>query len=479
MTTSVLPEPTPVDREPRGRGPLRMIAALSATVIAAGAIAIAVNQDDTTPPRLALAAMGDGTEGTAARSSLAADASSTPGTVSYVVDGTLPALADHGSVWKVMGEPVDQGRVSAWARLLHIDGEVRVTPGGGGTSSEVSDSHGSLSVGTTDQATWVSMSTDVSGGSTGSVGSGGCAVPPESGASGGGPVPASTTSVPGAVSEAPTPTDPVTCVIDPPTVRSPEPVPATDLPSPEAAKTIARDALTSMGVLDGDWTFTTNDGGAVGIASGSACGPAVDCIAPQIERYVLSRSVTATRSVEGTPVEGLEWSVVVGDHGAITSLGGQLASLERVGDYGLRTPADALHLLESSGGGPVALGAPEPAIGVDCGTGAEMCPNPPCPELCATQLPITVHVTDVALGAQVWFGSESSAPTQYVVPMYRFTGHTDAVAEWLLQALALNDRALAPPNTNPPVPPSSPGEPDSTPGVKPALAKPAAPTTPR
>ena len=474
MTTSVLPEPTPVDREPRNRGPLRMIAALSATIIAAGAIAIAVNQDDTTPPRLALAAMGGGAPASEARTSLATDASSTLGTVSYVVDGTLPALADHGSVWKVVGEPVDHARVAAWARLLHIEGEVHDTQGGGGTTTEVSDSHGSLSVGITDQGTWVSMSTDVSGGSTGSVGSGGCAVAPASGAAGSGPVPASTTSGPGAVSESPTPSGPATCVIDPPTVRSPEPVPATDLPSPEAAQTIARDALTAMGVLDGDWTFATNDGGAIGIASGSACGPAVECIAPPIERYVLSRSVTATRSVEGTPVEVLEWSVEIGDHGVITSLGGQLASLERVGDYGLRTPAEALRLLESDGGGPVALGAPDPAIAIDCGSGAEACPNAPCPELCPEQLPITVHVTNVALGAQVWFGSDASAPTQYVVPMYRFTGRTDAVADWPLQALALNDDALAPPSTDPPVAPSSSRGPASTPMVKPAP-----PTTPR
>ena len=465
-----------------------MIAALSATVIAAGAIAVAVNRDDTAPPRLALAAAGSGAETSAARASLSADTSIAMGRVTYVVDGTLPALSDHAPVWKVVSVPVDQDRVTAWARLLHIDGEVRSTKAEGGPSWEVSDSHGSLSVSTTAAGTWVSMSSGVFDGSAGSAGDPTLKSPSGRISSDGSPSTSSafagcarvetpTTSVPSSVVDPPAPEDPATCVIDPST--DPTPVPPAlpvALPDADAAKTIARDALTSMGVLDGDWTFTVDDGGAVGIASESACGPAVDCIAPQPERYVLSRFVTVKRVVEGTPVDGLEWSVQVGDRGALTNVNGRLATLDRVGDYPLRTPTDALHQLESDGGrgGPIPMGAPEAAIAIDCPPGAPPCPDAPCPELCPEQLPITVHVTDVALGAQLWFGSEPSSPTQYVVPMYRFTGHTDTVADWPIQGLALGADALAPPATGSTVPPSSPNDPAPTPGVKPD-----APTTPR
>ncbi len=501
MTTSVLPEPTPVDRESRSRGPLRMIAALSATVIAAGAIAIAVNRDDAAPPRLALATMGSAAEGASARASLTADMSMAAGRVTYVVDGTLPALADHGPVWKLVGVPVDQERVSTWARLLHIDGNVRSLNADGGRGWEVSDSDGSLSVGVTDQGTWVSMSAGVfeaspgsagdstsesssgrissdgspsAGATDGSTGSdSGCGVAGEPESQVGTDTQTPTPSFPGEVSEPPAPDAANTCIVDPSIVSTPiSEIPSAvpvDLPSAEAAKTIAREALTSMGVLDGEWSFTVNDGGAVSVATESVCGPAVDCAAPQTEEYVISRSVSAKRVVEGTPVDGLEWYVEVGDRGAITSLNGQLVSLERVGEYGLRSPEDALDQLESDGGsgGPVALGAPEPAIAIDCGDPASTCPSAPCPELCPEQPPITVLVTDVALGAQIWFGGEPSAPTQYVVPMYRFTGHTDEAAEWPVQALALNDDALAPPNTDAPVSPSSPDGHTPVPAVEP------------
>ena len=75
----------------------------------------------------------------------------------------------------------------------------------------------------------------------------------------------------------------------------------------------------------------------------------------------MSRMVVGHRVIDGRRVDGLEWTVDIGDHAAVTSISGTLAKAEAVGDYPLRPPSAALDEIKSGhgSGGPVPLGAPE------------------------------------------------------------------------------------------------------------------------
>ena len=232
-------------------------------------------------------------------------------------------------------------------------------------------------------------------------------------------------------------------------------------------------------MLDGDWEFEVDDGGSVGVASSSVCALDATCAPPSIQKFVMSRMVVARRVIDGRRVGGLEWTVDIGDHAAITSVSGTLAKVEAIGDYPLRSTDAAVDELRNGGGSgvPIPLGAPEAraAIGVtECGPAVD-CATPAlaCLDTCPAR-EVTVTITDVGLGFQLWFGSDATAPTAYLVPVYHFTGHDDTGAAWSADVLAVEDSQLATPATSQPVP-----SPDPDPAVEPptpAAAPTAAPT---
>ena len=189
----------------------------------------------------------------------------------------------------------------------------------------------------------------------------------------------------------------------------------------------------------------------------------------------MSRTVVAHRVIDGRRVAGLEWTVDIGDHAAITSVSGTLAKVETIGDYPLRSTEAAIDELRGGGGSavPIPLGAPEArsAIGVtECGPAVDcVTPAPACIDTCPAR-EVTITITDVGLGSQLWFGSDVTAPTAYLVPMYHFTGHDDTGAEWSTDVLAVQDAQLAIPAAPQPVPSPAP-----EPAVEPPT--PAAPPT--
>lgn len=130
--------------------------------------------------------------------------------------------------------------------------------------------------------------------------------------------------------------------VPPPDSYRPEP-PA-DLPSADEAEQIARDVLERAGVLDGDWHVEALDGGVMSMGYAQSCNPNGVCTETDLveEEYVMSRMVTFTRVLGGHRVDGLQWSVDIGDEGVVTSVWGTHADVEPVADYPLR-PIDAAY----------------------------------------------------------------------------------------------------------------------------------------
>ena len=438
------------------RGPSRMIAVLAATVLTAGAIAYVAGRADDTPgplPKLALTAGAGGgpraasaarSAATSARSSLAINVN-----YHYVVAGTLSDLASRAAVSRLVWPRVDASAVQSWAKTLNVGGTEPVDEGAA-RGWTVTGPNGMLNVGQNASMAYFNyQSGRFTGGSGSSPGA-----EPQPDVSKGSASGSATGPDPGTV----VPFAPITSDGQPSTANQP-PQPQ-DLPSAADARTQGERLLRELGVLDGAWEFEVRDGGSVGIASSSVCSPQESCPPPTTQTSLTSRAVVAHRVIDGRRVDGLEWTVDIGDHGSVASVSGTLARVEAVGDYPLRPTSAALDEIKSGRGSayPVPLGAPEArsAIGVpECGPAAVCAaPAPDCPGTCPAH-EVTITITDVALGSQLWFGSDATQPAAYLVPMYRFKGHDDTGAEWSADVLALEDGQLAPP-TAPATPEPSP-----------------------
>ena len=483
MTDS--PDITPTDTSETARrpvrGPSRMIAVLAATVVAAGGVAyVASRTGDTTGPlpKLALTARG-GTGGTAvsqdsrARSSLALNV-----TYRYVVAGTLPDLASRAPVSRLVWPRVDAETVRTWAKTLGVDGAEPVDEGRA-RGWTVTGTNGVLNVG--ENASMAYFNYQSGGGPSAGGSSTGAKPPPGAGTGSGTSSEPGTGSDSGSVTSPEPGTDPGTVVPFAPITSDGrpstvgEPPEPQDLPSSPDARAQGERLLRELGVLDGDWEFEVDDGGSVGVASSSVCALDATCAPPSIQKFVMSRMVVARRVIDGRRVGGLEWTVDIGDHAAITSVSGTLAKVEAIGDYPLRSTDAAVDELRNGGGSgvPIPLGAPEAraAIGVtECGPAVDCAtPAPACLDICPAR-EVTITITDVGLGSQLWFGSDVTAPRAYLVPVYHFTGHDDTGAAWSADVLAVEDSQLATPAAPQPVPSPAPG-----PAVEPPT--PAAPPT--
>ena len=483
MTDSPDITPTDTSEAPRRavRGPSRMIAVLAATVVAAGGVAYVAGRTNDSPaplPKLALttiagASAAAGSQDSSAQSSLALNL-----TYRYVLAGTLPDLASRAPVSRLAWPRVDAETVRTWAKTLGVDGAEPVDEGRA-RGWTLTGTNGMLNVG--ENASMAYFNYQSGGGS--SAGGSSPGATPEPGASTG----SGTSSEPGTGSDSgsvtsPEPgTDPGTVVPFAPITSDGrpstvgEPPEPQDLPSSPDARTQGERLLRELGVLDGDWEFEVIDGASVGVSSSSVCSLDSTCAPPSIQRFVMSRMVVAHRVIDGRRVGGLEWTVHIGDHAAITSVSGTLAKVEAIGDYPLRSTDAAVDELRNGGGSgvPIPLGAPEAraAIGVtECGPAVD-CATPAlaCLDTCPAR-EVTVTITDVGLGFQLWFGSDATAPTAYLVPVYHFTGHDDTGAAWSADVLAVEDSQLATPATSQPVP-----IPDPDPAVEPPTPA-AAPT---
>lgn len=251
------------------------------------------------------------------------------------------------------------------------------------------------------------------------------------------------------------------------------------LPSEAEASRIAQALLTSMGV---DETFEIEVVDGSSFATAVACPANVDCPEPAIAPQVLyGRTVMFHRVVDGHRVNGLDWSVEVGDNGAISSVFGMMADLEVVDTYPLR-PVDAVYddlkngtamfgggviAMDAKGAAELQVGAPESQSSAgDAGeapptTGGPAVEGPAVegplvdPNTGPIDIPVQqVNVTTASVGYQLWYGTDAGADTEYIVPTYTFSGTVsgDYEGPWSTDVIALDKSFIDAPQTPEPAP---------------------------
>lgn len=362
----------------------------------------------------------------------------------YVLDGTLPDLGATARVWRMKAHSVDAAAVQRFADALGVAGTPARTP----TGWQVQGADAVLQFEIAGGVVAMSYSRGVPGATGGSTGSG---VAPDSGA----------TAVDGAETKpappAPrvVPTDPV---FDPPPSPPAAPV---DVPSAADAQTMARALLDRFGVLAGqDWATDANDSGGVV----SACPVGVPC--PMVPPEVSARTVTFTLVVDGTRVDGEQWSVTIGEHRRIEYVNGEWATAADLGEFPLRSAAAVFADLQH---GEARYATPIPMMAMDSGTSAGVAPDRAAPDSAGTGIatpgiatappsplppsplpstptsipaPIIVHVSGVALGLARWNADDAGTSVVDLVPTYRFRARVDGGEPYDIVLMALDPSAI-------------------------------------
>ena len=359
----------------------------------------------------------------------------------YVLDVRLPDLGSRAQVRRMDAHQVSSADVQQFARALGLQGSPVRNP----TGWEVPGTDGSLSFIVSDGRVAVSYSSGVSNVVGGSPGSGGGATSGSAAADG------SATKV---APPSPAPTTPTV------TPLPPAPV---DVPSAEEARTMARGLLDRLGVLTGqDWATEVSDSGGVAVA----CPVGVPC--PTVPPQISARTVTFSLMLDGTRVDGVDWSVTIGEHRRIESLNGEWAAPTPRGTYPLRSTAAVFADLQHgkarySGPQPMTALSDLPAAGASR-TGAPALATPP------TIAAVTVHVTGVSLGIARWDAYEQGHAIVDLVPTYRFHTRVDGIAASDIVLLALEPSAVT--FTNPaPNPEPLPAKPVTAPVPAPGGAE--------
>ena len=321
----------------------------------------------------------------------------------YVLDAPLPDLGARGVVWRVNPRSVDAGDVQRFAAALGVGG----TPTRTSTGWEVQGTNANLSFSVSDGAVDVSYEFGVPSAVGGSVGSTGSA------SSGG------ATSGSGSTNSA-TKAEPPIAVPQVPTVASP-----VDVPSGADAERTARDLLDRLAVLTGQqWSTSVADSGgtAVACAVGAAC--------PIVPPEVFARTVTFTLMLDGMRVDGVNWSVTIGEHHRIEAVNGVWGSPGSVGSYPIRTTADAFTDLRH---GDAKFPGPQPmtansAAETGAPTSGAATPNPD----------LVVHISGVSLGLARWDAYDNGHLVVDLVPTYRFHAKVEGGATYDIDVLALS-----------------------------------------
>jgi hypothetical protein len=280
----------------------------------------------------------------------------------YDLDAPLPDLGPSALVMRMKAHPVSSTDVQRFATALGVQGTPTRTPTGW---EVVQGTEATLSFIVSDGGTDVSYSLGVP-----SVGA-------SVGASGGGVSNGGVSSGGSGNATTPVPSPPADIAL---------PVPPVDVPNADEARTIAREMLDRLGVLAGqNWSSEVNDSGGVAVA----CPVGVPC--PTGPPEVYARTVTFSLMLDGTRVDGVDWSVTVGEHRRIQFLNGQWATPARLGTYPLRSTAGVFADLRNgtaryTGPQPLRALSDTAAIGAPTGTATPTLPA------------VAVHITGVALG---------------------------------------------------------------------------------
>jgi hypothetical protein len=360
----------------------------------------------------------------------------------YVLDAPLPDLGPSALVRRMTAHPVNATDVQRFADALGVAGTPTRTP----TGWEVQGTNEVLMFVVTDDRVAVSYGSGIPnaiGGSTGSASSagGGVATP--------GTVVANQATKTEPPLPSPVPSPSPVPLPRPPTVV-PRPMHPVDVPNAVDAQTIARRLLDRVGVLAGqDWSTTVNDSGGIAMAcpAGALCAP----IAPE----VFARTVTFSLMLNGTPVDGADWSVTLGEHRRIESLNGEWATPTPIGSYALRSTAAVFADLQY---GTARYAGPQPMMAF-AGTRAAGAPTI---ATSPTMPTVTVHVTGVSLGVARWDAYDHGHTVADLVPTYRFHARINSGTPYDIEVLALDPRAAT--FTNPiPTPEPLPAQPAPAP----------------
>ena len=140
--------------------------------------------------------------------------------------------------------------------------------------------------------------------------------------------------------------------------------------------------------------------------------------------------MTFSLVLDGTRVDGVDWSVTIGEHRRIESLNGEWATPAPRGNYPLRSTADVFADLQH---GKARFTGPQPMTALsDSRVGAPSIePSPAVPA-------VTVHVTGVSLGIARWDAYDEGHTFLDLVPTYRFHTRVEGRASSDIVVLALD-----------------------------------------
>jgi hypothetical protein len=350
----------------------------------------------------------------------------------YVLDATLRDLGASAIVWRMNAHTPSVSDVQRFAAALGLAG----TPTRTSTGWEVPGTNSNLTFFISDSTVGVSYGFGVPNAAGGSTGAGGAAV-------GGGGL-----------------TNPASKAEPPGTVIGPSPVPAVptvpppvDVPSAGEAQNVARGLLDHLGVLAGQhWSTDVTDTGGIAVS----CPAGLPC--PTIPPQVFARTVTFSLMLDGMRVDGVDWSVTIGEHRRIESLMGAWASPVPIGSYPLLTTIAAFTDLQH---GNARYTGPQPmttSAGTPLAEAAKI-GTPP------TTASVVVHITGVSLGIARWGAYLQAQTALDLVPTYRFHANSDGATAYDIEILALNPGAIT---FSHPAPTPKPLAPQPAPSAAPA-----------
>ncbi len=458
--STAIPE-APLEGIPeRSRGGRGVLAAVTAAAVVVGAVvAFAGRSDHTSLPVLALQSTS--------RSAAADGVAVAPGVmqpyrlVDYVHSGPWTALPAHAVVHELRGATVDEAVVRRTAHAFGIDGTLQHDANGW----TVTGAQQIVQIDTTGVVPMVSLyagagrgsspgstgsgTGTVGGGSTGSTGTGGTStvIPPDL------PTPATSQPSSGGGGTVTPQTIPAASSTPAPTSTAPA-----DLPSPAAAEARVRRILSDAGILDGEWRAEVADNGTVSV--GAACPPNASCVAPNLlPSSATSRSVTFHRVVDGHDLNGADWYVEIGNHGAVLGASGPLATLVALGDYPLRSIDDAFADVRAGRNTvPGTPGEVRPlAAGGASSTPVSDAPVPGSSSTTPTIPPTRAVVDSVAIALVVADGTADGRNGRFVIPVYRFHATDASGVGSTVDASALSAQLVSTPTSTPtPVPQPAP-----------------------
>ncbi len=344
---------------------------------------------------------------------------------SYVLDAALPGLGSHAVVRRMTAHTVSEDDVQRFARALGLTAAtVRSS-----TGWKVQEPSGNLTFAVTDDGVEVSYSYGApgfaGGSSPGSVGASGSGAVMPHGAVANGPV---TKAAPPFPSRPPiTPTVPAVFA---------QPAPPVDVPTPAAARDIARGLLDNLGVLAGqNWSAEVNDSGGVAVS----CAVGMRC--PAVAQQVSARTVTFSLALDRTRVADVAWSVTIGEHRRIESLNGEWVFPKSLGTFALRSTAAVFADLQS---GKARYAGPQPMMAVEGARAGA-------PAIATPSMPARVieHITGVSSGIARWNAYDHGHAVVDLVPTYRFHTSIDTGTAYDIEVLALDPGVVTFTNQSP------------------------------